>query len=120
MTIIQRIAELQKAAIPARLLKGAAVLGHLWKSVGRCGNGWALHCNDPEGGASEFCCAKTKWIQLLRALGAARLADVDPKSPFATLEAMTVRGLEATGFTVSVGGRGMGSHVNVGGKACRL
>jgi hypothetical protein len=108
VSVHDRIAQLQKAAIPPRLLKGAKVLGHLWKSGNRCGNGWALHCSDPEGGEHEFCRAKDKWIGLLEDLGAQRLTDVDPKSPFGILEAMTVRELEATGLTVNVDVRGLG------------
>lgn len=97
MNVQDRIEAAKRSAIPARLTRGAEVLGVLWRSGVRCEGGWPFGCCERE---TEFCAAKKKWIALYLELGTA--GRPAPDHPFGVIEAMSVRQFEATGITVRV------------------
>lgn len=87
---------------PARLLRGATVLGQIWRAGHRCAGGWSRSC-DCEA-PTPFCQAKAKWIALLDSLPSGHVRDWAKRDdgPLFVVEAMTIAELEASGLTVFV------------------
>lgn len=84
-----------------RLLKGAAVLGKLWrKPEDRCAFGWEITFIDAEclcEPKKKFCVARTQWITL------ALEEDRKPEyGPFSLALMMTAKEWDATGLTMEV------------------
>jgi hypothetical protein len=105
-SIQDTIKEKQRAMLPTRLLRGAGVLGDLWRSGLRCAGGWSPDC-PLEAGENDFCVAKKRWIALY--LEHAEHVKLDTawilfpaSNRFAVIEAMSVRQFEATGLTALV------------------
>ena len=98
-TIEETIAARQKAMIPARLLKGAAVIGRLWREGVRCRGEFGPICLcEPK---TDFCWVKEKWLALVREF-------YDGKYPYnlsgnegiLVLECMDAKMFEASGLTI--------------------
>lgn len=109
MEIEERIEQAQRSALPARLLRGARILGRLWQGGPRCADGWSRRCScTPK---TESCVAKLKWIEMVLDYGPDQLALASwtGDEPYFVIEAMTVSQFEATGLTVRVDipGRGI-------------
>jgi hypothetical protein len=83
-----------------RLVKGAGVLGRLWREGGRCDSGWTGFCRcSPK---TDFCRAKTRWVSLLLDLHLGWPYDLTGEEEFAVVEAMTVTAFTASGLTAAV------------------
>lgn len=96
------IARNERAMTPARLLKGAGVLGRIWRDGHRCAGGWSRGCGCAA--PTVFCQAKARWINLLDSLppGHAREWTRTNDGPLFAVEAMTVDEAEASGLTFFV------------------
>jgi hypothetical protein len=109
------IASKKKAMIPARLEKGAAVLGRLWQEEVRCLSGWSGIC--PCESPNDFCLGKKKWLSLVKEL-------YDGKYPyglsgtegFLVLECMTERMFIASGLTIVKNVPGAQAPIRIGRK----
>lgn len=101
MSLLDRVEAAQKSAVPSRLLRGAEVLGRLWREKMRCGVGWAVGCACGQL-ATEFCVAKGRWATLYQDLHGDEAAWLTPDRLFGILEAMTVRQFEASGITAQI------------------
>jgi hypothetical protein len=112
---LERIAEIQRAAIPTRLHAGAEVLGRLWKAGQRCLALWGLHCPcGPK--ATQFCEAKRKWIGLALEYYSGDPFGLKPDNPYYVIEAVTVSQFKAIGLTASVQLPGAARPIKVGPK----
>lgn len=101
MSTADRIKDIQKAALPARLLNGARVLGELWRNGTRCLGEWSGIC--PCRAPNDFCEAKKRWLSILREFHGTPLPyGLVGTEGFLVLEAMTVKMFEATGLTIRV------------------
>ena len=100
--------------IPRRLLRGAEVLGELWRSGVRCttgGWGSTCSCSPPV----DFCVAKRRWIDLYCALHGEEASWIRSNGgPFDLILAMSVRQFEATGITALVQVPGSEVPIRVG------
>jgi hypothetical protein len=100
----------------SRLLRGAKVLGELWRSGARCAAEWSAVCPcDPQG---IFCRAKERWVKIYGELnGEEEVAQLRRDGGrFGLLLAMTVRQFEATGLTLLVEVPGGEEPIRVGAK----
>lgn len=75
-----------------RLLRGAQMLGALWRSRVRCADGWLPVCACPA--PTRFCTVKQQWAELARRCGRPIEADTN------LFEVMTVPEFEAAAITV--------------------
>lgn len=117
MTTLQEIiAAKRRAMIPSRLLRGAEILGDLWRSGVRCKSGWASGCSCKEvGGETDFCVAKQRWVALyIEHAGFEVSGWLAFNEPFGVIEAMSVRQFDATGLTVLVEVLGTKTPIRVG------
>lgn len=92
----------QRAMLPTRLLRGAEVLGNLWRSGVRCSGGWGSACScSPR---VDFCEAKRRWIDLYCELQGDEEASWIRFNggAFDVILAMSVRQFEKTGVTALV------------------
>ncbi len=98
-TIQETIAEKQRAMIPQRLVRGAEILGRLWKEGVRCRSEWSGVCPcDPP---NDFCLSKKKWLGLVLELhGGKYPADLSGTEGFLVLDCMTMEMLTASGLTI--------------------
>jgi hypothetical protein len=104
----------QRAHLRARLLRGAKVLGTLWRTGARCKGEWSAVCPcDPQG---IFCRAKERWVKIFGELhGEEEVARLRRDGGrFGLLLAMTVRQFEATGLTLLVEVPGGKEPIRVG------
>lgn len=85
------------APLPSRLLKGASVLGKLWRENIRCPGGWSSKCDCPSESRSKFCVGKLQFVKLATEVGR-MITD----GPLGLVEAMTPEEREATGLTVTL------------------
>lgn len=113
----ERIDEIRRSAIPERLLRGAAVLGNLWRSGSRCVGGWSALCPCEEGKESSFCLAKEKWVGLCRDWSPDGLEELHEADPHFVLKVMTVRMFEATQLTMTVSLQGAEKSIKIGPKS---
>jgi len=91
--------------IKSRLLKGATLLGEIWRSGVRCADGWRVMAEDggalaPDGFCrcpekSRFCKARGLWIEIAVADG----RDVEP-GEFGLALMMTASEWDASGLTL--------------------
>ena len=95
MDIQEIIKTKQRAMLPTRLLRGAEILGNLWRSGVRCSGGWGSACSCPQ--ATDFCTTKDRWVALY-----VEYVGTKNQGPIDVLQAMSVRQFEATGLTVLV------------------
>ena len=121
MEIVDRVAELKRhaelAEMPGRLLKGAEVLGRLWKSDIRCKDGWRRGCGC-HGLATDFCHAKLKWldIRLRFQPGLLEEWEMTGEEEYFVVEAMMLKQFEASGITAVVGAPGVEGQIRFGTK----
>ena len=82
-----------------RLIKGAGILGDLWRQGNRCGAAWSGICVCIT--VKTFCLAKKKWLGLLRELhGGGYPSDLSGNEGFLVLECMDEAMLEAAGLKI--------------------
>jgi hypothetical protein len=106
----------RRGNLRSRLLRGAKVLGELWRSGARCAAEWSAVCPcDPQG---IFCKAKERWVKIYGELhGQEEVAWLRRDGGrFGLLLAMTVRQCEATGLTLLVEVPGGKEPIRVGAK----
>jgi hypothetical protein len=119
-TTEETIAAKQRAMIPSRLAKGAAVLGELWRSGVRCLGEWSGVCPCPT--PTAFCDAKGRWLGLLRdgwggppyVLPWNAPYELSGNESWLVLEAMSCRMFSATGLTARVATPGERALLRVG------
>jgi hypothetical protein len=98
-SIQETIAAKQRAMIPSRLMKGAGVLGNLWRQGIRCRSDWSGVC--PCEPKSLFCEKKALWLSLVREYnGDIYPAGLSGNEAFLVLECMTEEMLTASGLTI--------------------
>jgi len=82
-----------------RLVKGAGILGSLWREGNRGGAAWSGICVCPA--VRTFCLGKKKWLGLLRELHEGKYPhDLSGNEGFLVLECMDEEMLKATGLTI--------------------
>jgi hypothetical protein len=113
-SIVDRIEEIRKSALPGRLKIGAGHLGRLWKEGLRCKSGWRSTCSC---GLDQtvFCRTKLKWIDVLRELRGGYPYGLAGTEEYFVIEAMTLSMVEASGLTVLVEVPGARKPVKLGG-----
>jgi hypothetical protein len=99
-TTIDRVEAAKKSALPSRLLKGASLLGQLWKDGVRCVSLWSRVC--PCEPKTSFCEVKRKWIALAEEYYEGPPHGLSGSEPFYVVEAMTVSQFRAAGLTALV------------------
>lgn len=93
------VAEEQKAILHARLVKGAGILGTLWRDGIRCISAWSVIC--PCFVRNHFCTSKLKWLGLLKELHGGRYPhDLAGHEGFLILECMDADMFKASGLQV--------------------
>jgi len=98
-TIQETIAAKQRAMIPQRLVRGAEVLGRLWKDGVRCRSEWSGVC--PCEPPNDFCLSKKKWLGLVREFNGGKYpSDLSGTEGFLVLDCMTMEMLTASGLTI--------------------
>lgn len=98
-TVQEKIAAKQKAMIPQRLVRGAEVLGELWRSGTRCGGEWGpiCVCQTP----NDFCVAKKRFLDLVRELHNGKYPhELAGHEGLIVLECMDSKMFEASGLTI--------------------
>lgn len=97
------MAEPSKLPLADRLVRGAAVLGRLWREEKRCDLGLAFDCFCADEKLSEFCRAKRQWTKLFCETGRDGI-DFGPSdgNGFGVIEAMTSAELNASGLTLTL------------------
>jgi hypothetical protein len=99
-TIENRISEIQKSALPSRLLRGAEILGRLYRAGQRCLSGWSRIC--PCQTPTDFCQAKVKWVQVNDEYYDGPPFGLAGHEPYYVIEAMRVSQFRALGLTTLV------------------
>jgi len=100
-TIQETIAAKQRAVIPQRLLKGAAVLGRLWREGIRCRSEWSGVC--PCEPRNVFCEKKALWLSLVRELHGGKYPfELSGNEGLLALECMDAAMFEASGLTILI------------------
>lgn len=98
-TIQETVAAKQRSMIPSRLVKGAEVLGRLWRDGVRCVSQWSGVC--PCATPNDFCLSKKKWLALVREYNGGQYpAGLSGAEGFLVLECMTEAMLTASGLTI--------------------
>lgn len=105
-SIQETIAAKKRAMIVPRLIKGAGVLGRLYREGIYCLSQWSGLCPCPA--PTDFCCAKLKWLGLIRELCGGPPYETPWNSPqvlsgtegYLVLELMSRKMFEATGLTI--------------------
>jgi hypothetical protein len=96
---LDRIEQIRRSTIPARLVRGAAVLGRLWRDGIRCVSEWSGICPCPA--PSDFCLSKLKWLGLVREFNGGKYpSDLSGTEGFLVLDCMTEEMLTASGLTI--------------------
>jgi len=88
----------RRSMIPSRLVKGAAILGRLWRENVRCLSQWSGIC--PCASPTDFCLAKRKWLELVRELHDGYPHGLSGNEGFLVLECMDGAAFEASGLTI--------------------
>src|SRR5262245_28923914 len=97
--IEDRIQAAKKSAIPPRLIRGAEILGRLWRDGVRCVSAWSGICPCPA--PNDFCASKEKWLGLVRELHGGRYPHgLSGTEGFLVLECMDEAMFTASGLTI--------------------
>ena len=124
-TIEETIKARERAMLPTRLVRGATVLGELWRGGVRCLGEWSRICPCAAGsGETDFCAAKRRWVGILVELCGGPPYVTPWNAPhalsgnesFFVLEAMSRRMIEATGLTLRIATPGERALLRVGPK----
>lgn len=118
--ILDRIEAVKRSAIPDRLIKGAEVLGRLWRKGVRCVSLWSGIC--PCSQKNDFCTAKTKWLGIVREFYGGPPYALPWNFPYVLsgtegyflLEAMSRKMFEATGLTIRIARPEDGVPIRIG------
>ncbi len=114
MSSLDRVAQIQKAAIPARLRKGAEILGRLWRDGHRCS--WSAVCGCGTA-ANDFCQSKLKWFGLFQETHPDCDFSAVSGCPWFLVEVMVVDGYwPETGLTAQIQMPGAERPIKVGPK----
>lgn len=98
-TIQETIAAKQRAMIPQRLVRGAEVLGRLWREGVRCRSEWSRVCPCAE--KNDFCTSKIKWLNLVLEFNGGKYPHgLSGAEGFLVLECMDSKCFEASGLTI--------------------
>ncbi len=97
---IERIAEIRRAGLAARLMKGAVAIGKIRRLGVFCSGGWSREC--PCSPRSDFCDAKALWLELAEELHAGPPWGLSGDEPYYLAEAMTGAQWLATGLTMRI------------------
>lgn len=98
-SIQETIAAKQRAMIPSRLVKGAEILGRLYKEGDRCVSEWTGIC--PCEPKRNFCVAKRKWLDLVLELHGGKYPHgLSGNEGFLVLECMDQAAFDASGLTI--------------------
>lgn len=106
-----RIAEIEKSAIPGRILKGCKNLGDAYRAGQRCLSSWSRIC--PCQNPTDFCQIKVKIVRLMDEYYGGPPFGLAGHEPFYVIEAMTASQFKATGLTATVEPPG-GTQIKVG------
>ena len=113
---MERLEQLKRAGLKARLLKGAVFLGKGWKAGQRCKNGWTGTCTCGAE-ATSFCKDKQQWVKLLLEYHGVWPYELTGTEDFAIIEAMrSVSQFEASGLTARVELPGVETPIRFGAK----
>jgi len=116
MSALDRITQIQKAAIPSRLRKGAEILGRLWREEPTRICDWSAVCSCGDS-AMEFCQVKLKWFSLFRETHPDCDFSLVLACPWFLVEVMVVDGYwTETGLTASIQMPGAERPIKVGPK----
>ena len=121
-TIQETIAARKRAMTVPRLIKGAEVLGRLWRDGTRCRSEWSGIC--PCEAPNDFCVVKKKWLGLVRELCGEQPYATPWNAPhvlsgnegFLVLELMSRKMFEATGLTIKTARPGDRVPIRIGPK----
>lgn len=103
MTSIQEtIEQKRKDMIPGRLLKGAKVLGDIFREGQRCTGNWSRDCWCQK--RTDFCEAKSRWLELLRELAPPEWLELTGNDPHFIILCMNEEMLNASGLTLKIQG----------------
>jgi len=98
-SIQDAIAAKQKMMIPQRLVRGAEILGQLWRGGVRCVSEWSGIC--PCQTPNDFCTAKKRWLGLVRELHDGKYPhNLSGSEGFLVLECMDQKMFDATELTI--------------------
>lgn len=119
---VEVIRQQEKAMIPTRLVRGAEILGRLWREGVRCLGEWSGAC--PCVTKTDFCQVKESWLGLVKELVGGPPYDLPWNGGYVlsgtegwlVLEAMTVRMVKATGLTLKIATPGERALLRVGPK----
>lgn len=97
---IERVEQIRRAGLHARLMKGARAIGEIRRLGVFCSGEWSRNCPcDPR---SDFCDAKALWIELVEDLHEGPPWSLSGDEPFYLAEAMTCSQWLATGLTMRI------------------
>lgn len=113
--IMDRIEQLKKEGLKARLLKGAAFLGDGWRAGQRCKRAWSGSCVCGAE-ATDFCKDKMHWVKLLLEYHGGWPYELTGTEEFTVIEAMTIGQFEASGLTARVELPGVETPLRFGAK----
>lgn len=99
-SILDRIEAAKKSTLPGRLLRGAEILGRLYRAGQRCLSSWARICPCPN--PTDFCQAKVRWVGIADELYGGPPFGLSGYEPFYVIEAMRVSQFRAMGLTALV------------------
>lgn len=92
------MAAVKDLPLAERLVRGASVMGRLWREGKKCERIWAFDCNCDEAKKTDFCKAKAQWTKLYLEGG----REIDFGGDFGIIEAMTSGELNASGLTLTL------------------
>ncbi len=119
LSIQQIVADRKKSMIPPRLVKGAAVLGRLWRDGICCVSEWSGVCPCPA--PNDFCLSKKKWLGFVRDLHDGGYPHgLSGNEAFLVLECMDSKAFEASGLTIMKAVPGARVPIRIGRKGTCL
>lgn len=113
-SILDRIEQVRKGALPQRLAAGASHLGRMWREGVRCKSAWRSTCACGLDQTS-FCRTKLKWVGLLVELYGFFPDGLTGEEEYFVIEAMTLSMVKASGLTVLVEVLGARKPIKMGG-----
>ena len=97
-----RIEQVRRDGLKGRLVKGAQILGRLWREGVKCEASWSMKCPCGEG-ATAFCEAKIKWIGVLSDHhDGVWPYGLEGTEPFFVIDAMSRSMFDASGLTMKI------------------
>lgn len=112
--ILDRIEQLKKGNLPARLGKGMEILAQLWRTGTRCKDGWRGSCSCAPA-PTQFCQAKAKWIRLLQEFHGGYPYGLTGAEECFVIEAMSLSMVKISGIKILVEVPGARKPIKFGG-----